>query len=135
MILSNCGHSCKYPLSIKGIVQVEGRYVLLKNERDECELPGGKLEPGESPETCLVREIQEETTLAVQIDGIVDCWVYEVFPEVYIPIVTYGCSCTSTGKVQPSSEHKEAGLFSDGEVERLRMPEGYKRSIRLWQHR
>ena len=42
------------------------RVALLRNERGEWELPGGKLERGESPEHCLVREIQEEHGRAAQ---------------------------------------------------------------------
>lgn len=39
------------------------------------EIPGGKLEPGETPEQCIVREIQEELSTQVkaeQILGVVD---------------------------------------------------------------
>ncbi len=30
------------------------------------ELPGGKLEPGESPEACLVRELEEEMNIRIE---------------------------------------------------------------------
>ena len=49
-----------FPVSIKGVLVEAGRVVLLENERDEWELPGGRLEPGEAPMTCLVREFAEE---------------------------------------------------------------------------
>jgi putative ATPase len=39
----------RFPVSIKGVLEVGGRIVLLRNERDEWELPGGKLEAGEDP--------------------------------------------------------------------------------------
>ena len=32
------------------------------------EFPGGKLEPNESPEDCLFREIQEELSITIKID-------------------------------------------------------------------
>lgn len=34
----------EYPVSIKGVVVRDGRVLLLKNERDEWELPGGRIE-------------------------------------------------------------------------------------------
>ena len=39
-----------FPVSIKGVLVEAGRVALLENERDEWELPGGRLEPGEAPE-------------------------------------------------------------------------------------
>jgi ADP-ribose pyrophosphatase YjhB (NUDIX family) len=50
-----------YPVSVKGVVAHDGRVLLLKNDRSEWELPGGRLELGETPEECVAREIEEET--------------------------------------------------------------------------
>ncbi len=33
----------------------------------EWEFPGGKIEPGESPEACIVREIEEELNLQIRL--------------------------------------------------------------------
>ena len=62
----------KFPVSVKGVVCQESKVILLKNERDEWELPGGKLELGEDPEFCCVREIKEELALNVKIGLILD---------------------------------------------------------------
>ena len=122
----------RYPVSVKGVVQSGGRFLLLKNERDEWELPGGKLEPGETPEACVVREIKEEVGVDVRIGPILDTWVYEVFKGVYVFIVTYGCYSPPLSEVCHSPEHKEANLFNLDGVEGLNMPEGYRQSIRTW---
>ena len=46
--------------------------VLLRNARQEWELPGGKIEPNEAPEDCLVREINEELWIAVHAGPLLD---------------------------------------------------------------
>ncbi|MGH8726480.1 MAG: NUDIX domain-containing protein, partial [Burkholderiales bacterium] len=54
-----------FPVSIKGVVFRDDRAILLRNERDEWELPGGKLEPEEAPAECCAREILEELSITV----------------------------------------------------------------------
>ena len=59
-----------WPVSIKGVCLVGAKVVLLRNERDEWELPGGRLEAGEDPVPCLKRELEEELGIAAEIDGL-----------------------------------------------------------------
>ena len=120
----------RFPVSIKGVVLIGGRVVLLKNERDEWELPGGRLEAGEDPEACLVREIAEELSIRVEVRQLLDCWRYEVGGGEVV-IVTYGCR-TADRIVTRSAEHSAAGVFAIDAIDALRMPEGYRRSIRAW---
>lgn len=122
----------RFPVSVKGIVYQDGKVVLLKNERDEWELPGGKLELGESPEFCVVREIEEELGLVAKTGLLLDSWVYHIYEGVDVLILTYGCYPTPFSAVTHSPEHKAVGLFSPEEVKTLRMPEGYKHSIQSW---
>ena len=122
----------RFPVSVKGVVIRDGAVVLLKNERDEWELPGGKLEPSESPELCVAREIEEELQLAIKPDSLLDSWIYTIVPGMHVLILTYGCSETSEGQAVLSHEHKELRWFPLAEVDSLRMPEGYKASIRCW---
>ena len=126
--------SYKFPVSIKGVVlNQEGKVVLLKNERNEWELPGGKLELGETPEDCVIREIKEELDINSKIGLILDSWVYHIYQGVDVLIVTYGCYPNQPfSKVAHSREHKDVGLFSLEEAMILNMPEGYKKSIRNW---
>ena len=121
----------RFPVSVKGVVFLGHRVVLLENERAEWELPGGRLERGEDPEDCLRREIREELSIGVEIERLLDCWRYEVLAGVEVVIVTFGCRTADAGVVL-SDEHKAVGLFEVGEIEALNMPEGYRRSIREW---
>jgi 8-oxo-dGTP pyrophosphatase MutT (NUDIX family) len=122
----------QFPVSIKGVVFRDDRAILLRNERDEWELPGGKLEPDEEPEVCCAREIREELALEVQVDRLLDCWVYDILGRVKVLIVTYGCTLGAGGLISISSEHKEVGLFRVPELDALPMPEGYRASVRRW---
>lgn len=125
----------RFPVSVKGVVLRAGRVVLLRNERDEWELPGGKLEVGETPEACVAREIAEELGLAVDAAQILDCWLYEPLPGAFVVIVTYGCAEREVQAATLSDEHGELGWFGLDELDELRMPEGYRRSIRAWSER
>lgn len=126
----------RFPFSIKGVVLLGGRVVLLKNERGEWELPGGKLEAGEDPEACLVREISEELSIRVEVGQLLDCWRYAIGAQGVeggeVVIVTYGCR-TADRTVTRSAEHSAAGVFAIDAIDALEMPEGYRRSIRAWQ--
>jgi 8-oxo-dGTP diphosphatase len=54
-------------------VLVEDGCVLIARRRDDrreglkWEFPGGKLEPGETPEVCLIRELNEELGIQTQV--------------------------------------------------------------------
>ena len=38
------------------------------DHKDGWEFPGGKIEPGETPEQAIVREIQEELEMTIEVD-------------------------------------------------------------------
>nr|BFE56450.1 NUDIX hydrolase [Dactylosporangium thailandense] len=124
-----------FPVSIKGVCVRDGLVLLLRNERDEWELPGGKLELGEDPIACVAREIAEETGWTVTVGPILDAWQYHIRDGVDVLIVTYGCTVDTDSPAQVSSEHKEAGLFRLADVDGLPMPTGYRRSIHDWYER
>ena len=123
--------SKKYPVSVKGVVLINNKIVLLKNERGEWELPGGKLETTESAEQCAIREIKEELNIDAQVASLVDVWMYNIQNRVKVLIVTYVCRpiVMDEQKLRISSEHKELKLFLPEEITNLNMPEGYKNSI------
>lgn len=128
--------TASYPVSIKGVLVRDNRVVLVRNDRAEWELPGGRIELGETPKQCVAREIAEETGLPVTVDAIIDSWMYHIeVAEEHVFIVTYGCSSTSTATPLLSHEHNRIAEFHQDEIADLPMPTGYKRSISTWFHR
>ena len=62
-------------------------------------------------------------------------WLYRVASEGEVLIVTYSCHAPPFGEVRWSAEHREGGLFTLAEIDALRIPEGYRRSIWTWASR
>jgi 8-oxo-dGTP pyrophosphatase MutT (NUDIX family) len=122
----------RFPVAVKGVLIRDGKVVLLRNDRDEWELPGGKLELSESPEKALAREVKEELQLTIEPQSILDSWVYSIVPGVHVLVLTYGCSESSRDEAVLSDEHREVRWFPLAEVDSLRMPDGYKASVRTW---
>jgi ADP-ribose pyrophosphatase YjhB (NUDIX family) len=52
----------------------EGKLLLLRDKAGQLELPGGKLEFGESPETGLIRCFAETTGIDVSVDRPLGAW-------------------------------------------------------------
>ena len=125
----------RFPVSVKGVVIRGGKVILVRNARDEWELPGGQLELSESPKECLAREIAEELQLAVDPESMIDAWTYTITPGVHVLVLTYGCVESSQSEAVLSNEHTELRWFPLAEVDGLRMPDGYKKSIRSWSTR
>lgn len=123
-----------YPLSIKGVLIHDSRVLLLLNERDEWDLPGGRPDPGEEDRAALVREVREETGLAVEVGALIDEHLFEVLPQRFVRIVAYACTLATGGTIDLSPEHREAcwvALTALGErIAGRPLPPGYLGAIR-----
>jgi 8-oxo-dGTP pyrophosphatase MutT (NUDIX family) len=119
-------------VSVKGVVIRDDSVILVRNGRDEWELPGGKLELSESPEQCLVREIVEELQLEVVPETILDSWLYSIASDVHVLVITYGCVESSEATAVLSAEHSDMRWFPVSEIGDLNMPGSYKASIQAW---
>lgn len=58
------------------------------------EFPGGKIEPGESPEAALEREIAEELGCQVKVGGVVDV-VFHAYESFDLYMLLYECEVTN----------------------------------------
>lgn len=60
------------------LIAQEGKYLLTQRPLDKhnggrWEFPGGKIDVGEDPQDCLIREVREELGIKISIDEIFGC--------------------------------------------------------------
>ena len=81
--------------------------------KDWWEFPGGKMEPGETPEEALKREIQEELSTEISVDKFL-CTVEYDYPKFHLTMHCYWCSLVSEGL--HLNEHEAARWLSREEI-------------------
>ncbi|NMB56758.1 NUDIX domain-containing protein [Candidatus Beckwithbacteria bacterium] len=63
--------------SVKALILHKGKYLFLKEEfhkNDIWDLPGGKIEYGETPYNALHREVKEELNIEIEIEKSIGVW-------------------------------------------------------------
>lgn len=111
----------KMVVAAKGIVEYEGKLLIVKRAEDDevdggaWELPGGKIDFGEEPEAALIREIREEAGVGVTVGGIMYASSFLSDPARQVIILAY--RCTADGEaVTLSFEHSDYRWVNPGEL-------------------
>jgi 8-oxo-dGTP pyrophosphatase MutT (NUDIX family) len=126
----------KLPISLKGILFEDGKVWLRKNQRNEWELPGGKLDKDEQPQEAVVRELEEELGMKTAVKDIIQSDLYKIKgspdEESGVLVISFLCGILSKeGEMETEWEEGRAEFqkFSLEEMQKLNMPNFYKRAI------
>jgi len=87
------------------VIKKDGRIFIAKRVADDplrnkWEFPGGKVEPGETPEECVRREVFEELGITVEIEEFICSTEYQYDHE-HVELSAYTVHCTS-GNPEPA---------------------------------
>ena len=118
----------KFPVSVKAIIIDDNRVLCLKNERDEWDIPGGKIDFNEDIEECLKREVKEETNLDIKNLKILKPFSLK-FNDVPVFIVVYSAEISCDSSIFVSYEHSEYNFFSKSEIKDLNIHQDFKNLI------
>lgn len=119
--------------AVKALIILDGKFLAMhkKNEpEDILELPGGRMEFGESSEETLVREIKEETGLTIEQLKIIDTWNY-VGDNYQITGIICLCRIVN-GSIRLSDEHDRYEWLNHDTTSIDKMHNAFKKRMIKW---
>ncbi len=85
--------------------------------KDSWEFPGGKMEPGESPEEALKREIREELETKIVVEHLVQTVEYD-YPKFHLKMHCFWCHIESGQLIL--KEHEAARWLTKEELDSVK---------------
>ncbi len=111
-------------IATAGIIQERDKFIITQRLNNvplplQWEFPGGKLEQGESPEQCIMRELKEEIGVTVKVEKLVDVCFYP-YDHGDVVLIFYKCSIVE-GTPEPI-ECKDVKFISATEFSDYKFP-------------
>lgn len=122
-------------ITTKALFYQDGKILFVKDTKGKWEMPSGKIEPGETPEQAIKREIKEELGFSkVEIGNIINVWLFKTSfykKDHQYYILVYECFTNET-EIKLSDEHIEYKWVLLDEVDDLIMDDGHKESVKKY---
>jgi ADP-ribose pyrophosphatase YjhB (NUDIX family) len=112
-----------------------GRLLLIRRghapEAGRWSLPGGRVEPGESDQQAVIREIREETGLEIECDQLIGSVKRISPPDAVLEIRDYAATVTG-GVLVAADDAAEVRWVSPAELGRLPLTSGLAETLAGW---
>jgi 8-oxo-dGTP diphosphatase len=107
--------------AVKALILHEGRFLAMHRsdgKNDSLDLPGGRMEFGETAEETVIREVMEETGLIIKPIRVLDTWNSIIREDYQITGIIY-LSSLEGGDVRLSAEHDRYEWLGANAIGRL----------------
>jgi 8-oxo-dGTP diphosphatase len=123
-------------LAQKAFILKEGKILILKRSpKEDCfenmwDIPGGKIDFGETPEESLKREVKEECGIDIKVRIPVSVWTFfKNNNKTQVVGISFLCNYIS-GDIRLSKEHVDYKWIDPKEIENFNLHKGIKKDVK-----